>query len=275
MRNLMFGAFSLALSANALAGDLPRRGSPLPPSPTLAYGALPQAFSWSGFYIGLNAGGLRGNGDMQAYGTGGFVGQTFEDSYDRSIRNRLWSMTGGVQLGYNYQFGDGLVLGLEGDVNAHSGRRVSKVEQVINPPLNPVGRVTQDPGRLYATLRARLGIAFDTGLIYVTGGLASGEIRASSEYADDTSESWKGASSKIAGGWAAGAGLEFAIADKWSLKSEYLYVDLGRDKFGLTGAVLYIDPGYTIEARHRDRFHIARLGLNYRFASTASAPLLR
>ena len=273
MRYLMFSILSLTLSANALAADLPRRDAPSSPKP--AFSTLPQAFSWSGFYIGVNAGGLRGNGDMQAYGTGEFVGTTFEDSYDRSIRNRLWSKTGGVQLGYNHQFSDGLMLGLEGDVNAHSGRRVSKVEQVIDTPFDPVGRVTQDPGRLYATLRARMGIAFDNGLIYVTGGLASAETRASSAYSEtNPGDAWEGASSKIAGGWAAGGGLEFAIADRWSLKSEYLYVDLGRDKFGLTGAIGN-NPGYTIEARHRDRFHVVRLGLNYRFASTASAPLLR
>jgi outer membrane immunogenic protein len=100
-----------------------------------------------------------------------------------------------------------------------------------------------------ATVRGRVGWSFDRFLPFVTGGLAVGDIRASTAGigANDTNV-----------GWTAGGGFEFVIAGNWSAKAEYLYIDLGKFNCGLACGVAPTD-NVSFNA------HIVRGGVNVRF----------
>jgi outer membrane immunogenic protein len=94
-------------------------------------------------------------------------------------------------------------------------------------------------------VRGRAGYLFiNNFLVYATGGLAFGELRAETFGLSETHTN---------AGWTAGVGAEFLFAPQWSAKVEYLYVDLANSNFTVTGA----SNGY--------RFGVLRAGINYHF----------
>jgi outer membrane immunogenic protein len=221
MKRVFFALVGLAaLTGTAAAADLPPRLAPAP------YYKAPVAipvYNWTGFYIGINGGG--GFGRSQWDSTGGF--------------NTSGGLVGGT-VGYNYQFGQG-VVGLEGDIDWAD----------INGTTNvtcPLGCKTSD--HWLSTVRGRLGYAADRFMPFVTGGAAFGDIRASTP-------GFAGGNQTNAG-WTVGAGLEFAIAGNWTAKAEYLYVDLGKFNCGIScGALVTDNVSFTT--------NIVRAGVNYRF----------
>ncbi len=221
MKRVFFALVSLAaLTGTAAAADLPPRPAPAPyyKAPV----ALP-VYNWTGFYIGINGGG--GFGRSQWDSTGGF--------------NTSGGLVGGT-VGYNYQFGQG-VVGIEGDIDWAN----------INGTTNnacPFGCKTND--NWLSTVRGRLGYAADRFMPFVTGGAAFGDIHASTP-------GFAGASTTNAG-WTVGAGLEFAIAGNWTAKAEYLYVNLGKFNCGLScGPFVTDNVSFTT--------NLVRAGVNYRF----------
>jgi outer membrane immunogenic protein len=223
MRRVLFGCVSL-LTLTALAGpgraaDLPRRYDPVvPKAPVFA-----PIYNWSGFYVGVNGGGGWGRSTW-----------TTTTGFDVS-----GGLIGGT-IGYNWQYGP-WVFGAEGDIDWTniSGRTVFAC---------PLGCETSN--NWLATVRGRVGYAFDRFLPYVTGGLALGDIRA-------RTPGFTGANNTEAG-WAAGGGVEFAIYMNWTAKAEYLYVDLGRFNCGVAcGAAVNDNVSF--------HSNIFRAGLNYRF----------
>jgi len=128
MKKLLLSTVAVAtMTAGAMAADLPRRYAPPPP----AFAPVP-VFTWTGFYVGLNAGYGFSNSDNSGFGDGGFgglnvnvpggvaavtpVGGTFFSGFDEK-RNRD-GFVGGGQVGFNYQFtpGSGFVVGIEADI---------------------------------------------------------------------------------------------------------------------------------------------------------------
>ena len=221
MKRVFLALFSLAaLTGTAAAADLPPRPAPEP------YYKVPVAvpvYNWTGFYIGINGGG--GFGHSQWDSTGSF--------------NTSGGLVGGT-VGYNYQFGQG-VVGIEGDIDWAD----------LNGTTNfacPLGCKTSD--HWLSTVRGRLGYAADRFMPFVTGGAAFGDIRASTP-------GFAGANTTNAG-WTVGAGLEFAIAGNWTAKAEYLYVNLGKLNCGIScGALVTDNVSFTT--------NIVRAGVNYRF----------
>jgi outer membrane immunogenic protein len=212
---LLASAGILAMSAVAAsAADLPRQRMP-----ARAPVYMPPAWSWTGFYVGINGGGGFGRSDFSApFPTG---------SFDTS-----GGLVGGT-LGYNYQM-DNVVLGVEGDID-WSDIRGSAV---------CAGTTCETRNTWLGTARGRLGYAFGNFMPYVTGGLAVGDIK--------TSIAGIGSAHDTKAGWTLGGGIEAAIAGPWTVKVEYLYVDLGRGD-----SVLGSDAKFNT--------NIVRAGLNYRF----------
>jgi outer membrane immunogenic protein len=136
---------------------------------------------------------------------------------------------GGAQAGYNWQNGP-LVFGVEGDIEVTGADDTFAPWKFSNP--------------WFGTVRGRAGYAFNNILFYGTGGLAFGELRA---------ETFGLSESHVSGGWTLGFGTEFGLAQNWSAKLEYLYVDLSQSQFAITG----VSNGY--------RFGVIRAGLNYHF----------
>ncbi|MFG1464421.1 outer membrane protein [Xanthobacter sp. DSM 24535] len=191
----------------AMAADLSR------PAPAVVAPAAPPIFSWTGFYIGANAGYSWGKGKDAA------------DFY--GLDPSGWS--GGGQVGYNYQFVNNVLIGVEADLQ---GSDISSSTLGLSSKLDYFG-----------TVRARLGYAFDRVLPYVTGGLA---------YGKNTITDFGFSDSNTHVGWTVGAGLEYAMTNNWTARAEYLYTDLGTKTYDNIG-----DAGVTSST--------ARLGVNYKF----------
>jgi outer membrane immunogenic protein len=105
-----------------------------------------------------------------------------------------------------------------------------------------------------STSRARIGWAWDRALVYITGGLASAKVDATVTFAPgsftDTHTLY---------GWTAGAGVEYAFLNNWSLKVEYLYARFENQAYLFTGAP--ITPRGALNLDN----HIVRAGLNWKF----------
>jgi opacity protein-like surface antigen len=200
-------------------------------------------YNWTGFYMG------------------GFAGRTWikED----------WLFTGagttvdpegagyiaGGQLGYNLQHGR-WVWGLEADygfTNAEGG---------VSCPTLFFFTCEAELDRL-ATVTGRLGFTWERALFYAKGGWAGGEVTAAT-FLNTGNNPVLGpgfaqtlSPSQWMNGWTVGAGVEFALTDRWSAKAEYMHYDLGRDTF-----VTFVgDPGTEVEAKG----DVVRIGVNYHF----------
>jgi outer membrane immunogenic protein len=223
MKHMVFAGLVLlatgAVAGSATAADLGRQYQ----QPYVKAPIYNPVFTWTGFYLGLNGGGGWGQSSWDRTGTfdlsGGVIGGT---------------------VGFNWQTGQ-LVLGIEGDAD-WSG--VSGTTST----LCPVGCTTRNDW--LGTVRGRVGYAFDRFLPYVTGGLAAGDIRA-------TTPGFAGATQTNLG-WTIGAGMEVVIAGNWSAKAEYLHVDLGSFNCGLACGLVTPD-------NVSFRANLARGGVNYKF----------
>lgn len=244
------------LSTAALAADLPTTKGPPVFTP-----APPPIFSWTGFYIGANAGGSLGtfttSDTFGLFGTG--------DQYRASSRG----FSGGGQLGFNYQFaGSNFVVGVEADFQG-STLRGSYDGANIN---GQAGWSDSSKVDWWGTGRARLGYAFGNVLPYVTGGVAYGHIStngscwvAAGPFGCDQSS---GSVSGTHVGWTAGAGVEYALMPNLTLKFEYLYTDLGT----LNAPNRFLDASYGgpiyspgDDMRTRTTFSTVRAGVNWKF----------
>jgi outer membrane immunogenic protein len=238
-RILIIGALALATAAPALAADLPPPMAPPPRAPA-AYIPAPPPFSWTGFYVGLNAG----------YGFGSSTWSTPAGSVGSFSMNG--ALAGGT-IGGNYQIGQ-FVIGAEGDIDWQNLRGASGAG--ICAPAAIGGCATASDW--LATLRARAGFAADRALFYITGGGAFTDIKPSTgalSYGGGTEA-----------GWTAGAGVEYAMTDNWTAKVEYLYADFEKATCNTSSCSvgnLFV-PGV---APASVSFHenIVRAGVNYKF----------
>ena len=157
---------------------------------------------------------------------------------------------GGIQAGYNWQLNT-LVLGVETDIQYTDLKKSSTdlfYEETIESKINWLG-----------TTRARIGFTpIDTILLYATAGLAYGGVKAS--VTDYFSEDYT-SSKKTKLGYTLGLGAEYALNTDWSLKTEYLYANLGK----LKTTINYIDAKNFDTLGHKFKVHTVRLGLNYKF----------
>jgi opacity protein-like surface antigen len=146
----------------------------------------------------------------------------------------------------------------------------------------------------FGTVRGRIGFTpFNPRLlIYGTGGFEYGGVKHSYQYAQ-YADNFPGVPAVLFGasyydntktGWTAGGGVEYAPIEfpNWSLKAEYLYVDLGKTYiatsgaglFPIVGAAVLATPGFFVAAHDpATRFHTVRVGLNYRFNLFGAPPV--
>ena len=226
-------------------------------------------YNWSGFYLGLNAG--YGSGSAPTSLDLNAVEQTmvFLGTNPLPPTLRPAGFTGGGQAGFNFQSGN-IVTGFEADLNYANLR---KTDTATGAPYGGGILSTTVATSLdwFGTVRARLGVLpADNVLLYATGGLAYGSVRSTMTASNLVPPSCAGGrvycgtgtTSGISVGWTAGGGIEYGFARNWTLKAEYLYLDLG------SRSVTFADqsmPGSALTATSGFTAHIARGGINYRF----------
>lgn len=229
---------------------------------TTAYEAppvVPESFSWTGGYIGVNAG--YGWGDFEhsvqtktPEGKDPLPG-TPDSEIDYAILDQAkyssspGGFVGGAQLGYNWQV-DRLLFGLEADFQG------GNIKGSVSGGIDPYRFYADSRIDWFGTVRARLGyVPAERFLVYGTGGLAYGHVESYMNYAG-----YESSVSTTKTGYTVGGGAEYALNNKWSLKAEYLYTDFG------TIDSLSAQRKYTkFSAETEASFQAIRLGLNYRF----------
>jgi outer membrane immunogenic protein len=270
----VFGALGVT---SAVAADLPTK-APVYKAPPAAVG-----YNWTGFYIGANAGYGWSDPSFILSADNG-AGQALVGNFTpRSGSFRSSGFIGGGQLGYNWQFHRNWVAGIEADVDYAAVRSNGSF-----PVLYTLGPYRIDAGRSmdwFGTVRARLGVLpTERFLVFVTGGLAYGKTntnasitnaRGGNDFVAGTDGTLltcvanttclAGTGSRTSAGWTVGGGVEYAFWNNFSLKAEYLYVNLGSQTIHLTTVPPSSGTGAVAASFNDAAFHIVRVGLNYRF----------
>jgi outer membrane immunogenic protein len=256
-------AFAAILGGPALAADIPGR-APVMKAPVMA----PQ-YNWSGCYIGANVGAAKNNSDLLASPSGSLL--LPPAAANNPLRTDSFSFedtafTGGGQVGCNWQSGS-WVFGIEGDLQWSGLDETILLTRPLAAPL--LGNISYNVNHQvdwWGTARGRLGMAWNNVLLYGTGGLAYGRVQSSARTVFSlTGETYAGAASDTSVGWTAGAGVEWGFAPNWSVKAEYLYVDLGSFSYLMPNVPPPAFPAISYTADVSTKFHVGRVGVNFRF----------
>jgi outer membrane immunogenic protein len=271
------------------AADFPVKTPPVVP-----------AWSWTGCYGGINAGwaGIRNSaalspGGLYRAAPGGFappnLAGTGDIPADILALSNSYATTNsggeaGVQLGCNYQWG-AVVLGAEGDWQWTSAKTSVDSSFAAFPnvgmPLFTNAAHTEHVDvaqKWFATARARAGFTpWDRVLVYATGGIAWADFDSNTAVAFATAANpataafngavhvGSGSSTQVGG--VVGGGIEWAIANNWSVKGEYLYLRFNGFSYAspLVASVNPAAPGYSWNTTVTPHEQIVRIGVNYKF----------
>lgn len=306
-RTLLASVGAIALTGSStFAADLPPR---LPPP---VYLPPPPIFTWTGLYVGINAGYTWSNGNtvdtdaVPGSCTSPDPGCTDTPNFSVtsaslatfSLPAKTEGFIGGGQIGYNYQFNNRVVAGIEADIQGVAGAHGSSSfsSTLANPNFLPPFAIDESASvskslDYLGTVRGRLGFLITpTLLVYGTGGVAYGGVRSSSNITQfDENEgtvlapnpytSFGGISNSRVG-WTAGGGGEWLFAPNWSLKVEYLFYDLGRVTYSLSPLATFVTAEASVastafpQSTTRFRGNIVRAGLNYHFDLWGPAPVV-
>jgi outer membrane immunogenic protein len=279
---LLSTAALIAIAGSASAADLPSIKSAPAPAPIM---------TWTGFYAGLNVGAGTGSSPISIsglpYDTWGQANNDFHkvsapttnpwwntvtgligmNSQSRSISQL--GVIGGLQLGYNYQFSNNIVVGAETDFQGSSINGNTKINTIGNDTLYtslPAAassrgyaadrNMTQQTNisssiDWFGTVRGKVGYLITPSIFtYATGGLTYAGVSASTQtnggaYVIGTTSVgapvYQG-NSPIIGpsvststtlvGWNVGGGAEWMIRQNWSIKAEAFYYNLGNWNLG-------------------------------------------
>ena len=240
-------AFVVLAAASAGAADMYARPAYTPPP------APAPVYTWTGMYWGANVGYSWGQSKNDR--TGSLIGLNATVTESQDVDGAI----GGVQTGYNYQFGT-WVFGLETDIQASGQKGGSTIPLLA---LAPSALTTDHKLQWFGTTRPRLGfLATPNLLLYGTAGVAYGQTK--DNYTVNTVGVGTAATASIndvRAGWTAGGGIEGAFGGGWSAKVEYLYIDLG--KLEQTVTIPPAALAATFNSRLTD--NIVRVGLNYKW----------
>lgn len=252
--------FAVPAITPAMAADMPSKAPP------------PAAPLWTGWYIGANVGYSFGRAttDLAIANVTLPAGTDFTHSDASSLDGVI----GGGQIGYNWQVSPNWVWGLEADWQAASESGSQNFSDPYSFGFGAATFTTNYNTKIewFGTARGRLGYVWDGLMLYGTGGLAYGEVKASWTATDSGISLGQpfgatdaSSASRLNVGWTAGAGVEGALGRNWSWKLEYLYLDLGSINFSAIGPFSNGGVNPELITAH-DHFtdNIVRIGLNYK-----------
>jgi outer membrane immunogenic protein len=280
MHALIVGLTTLLSTAmGASAADLP-----LPALPATNY--MPTYLSsenWGGLYVGLNGGYGFGVSNWSDPNNPGNSPTPSTSSGDFNISGGLL----GATFGANFQ-ASSLVLGVEADLDWSSikgsttpanGFCTLTTGASLAAGTTSAGSTCNTNNNWLGTARLRVGYVTHSILWFVTGGAAFGNVQTGLSGAGGPALGSPGLApatgalqSTVSAGWSAGGGAEFAIANNWTAKVEYLFVGLnancnvavscGIDSINFTS-------GTAAAANNSVKFatNIVRFGINYKFGS--------
>jgi outer membrane immunogenic protein len=197
------------------------------------------AYNWSGIYVGAQVG----------YAVGGNADYVYDDDDDSDYNysHDLDGLLGGIYAGYNHQFSNNIVLGVEGDAEW------SDVDgEGATPDSDPYSASSSI--KWTGSARVRLGYAIDRFLPYVTGGVAVGglsftEFNNGDFYSEDDDVNLVG--------WTLGVGSEYAVTDNWIMRAKYRYTKFSDEDFTTQPE----DEDYNADAD----IHDISIGIAYKF----------
>jgi outer membrane immunogenic protein len=259
--------------------------------------AVPVAvYDWTGFYIGTNVGYSWGRATTNGTYTGTQRVTNTQTVNAQGVNNNaiisdvitplaggvfsgqtdMKGFVGGGQFGYNWQAGS-FLYGLEADIQGSGERgRVSLVPTGLAPPF-----LADYTLNWFGTARGRVGfLAAERLSLYATGGLAYGGFSGGSP-------TLAYSFSSVKAGWTVGAGAEAALGSNWSIKFEYLYMDLGNvgnisatwansssSTYGSANSpprgTILTQTAYTYLFNSKFTDNIVRVGFNYKFGGPAA-----
>jgi len=203
------------------------------PAPVIAA----PVFSWNGAYLGGQVG----------YGWGK---SRFGDDFG-SLNLKPDGFLGGLYAGYNFDLGNSVVLGVDGDITYNN------LKDSYSEDLGDLASASiESKLRWSGAVRARAGYAVDRFLPYIAGGVAFGSVK-NTLSASDGDEFASVSQTKTHTGWTLGAGVDYAATDNVIVRLEYRYTDYGHKDYN------FGEGGEGI----RDKFKTndIRLGVAYKF----------
>ena len=212
--------------------------------------AVAADYDWTGFYLGGNLGAANGTTSFS---------DTFRPLRSTFSSSNPASFIGGGQLGINYEFRSGLVVGAEAMFDwlanapttfTASNLRAGTATGTIN-------------NRWITTATGKVGFAWDRLLVYGKAGGA---------WVGGTNNSFAAGGTPVgvsvnssSAGWTAGAGVEWAFAGNWSARAEYDFIGLQNQSFTVSGTPATRFAGDTINVNNRT-IQMITAGLNYKFS---------
>ena len=251
---------TMALSSGtgaAIAADMPSKAPEAP------------AYQWSGCYVGVNlGGGARGTNFTSTIDSGTHLlgADPALVAADGSGAANATAVLAGGQAGCNWQSGL-LVLGLEGDFDYfHSNPGFSNNTNTLSDGVTPFTISQSLTSNYLATVRPRIGVGADRNLAYITGGVAFTRVTYAESYSDGAVPPGVGTAtaSRNLVGWTAGAGWEYAFADHWTVRAEYLIA--GFPKTSALGVITDAAGGSNALSGSSDvLIQLIRAGVNFKF----------
>jgi outer membrane immunogenic protein len=233
--------------------------------------------TWTGFYIGANAGGAWGHSDPTLTGNPDAPPLSFGPALSAPPGLAPRGFIGGAQAGYNWQSGQA-VFGAEVDFSGLD----AKADASLSPFFSFKGTQRLDWSSRYDwlfTARLRGGfLVAPNWLLYATGGLAVTHVKDSvvctssatlpigecGSTPPGSSVTWS--ESKTLTGGTIGGGIETMFAPNWTARVEYLFA-----RFKDTTPPVTSFSGFTSVAPSQPLFsfnhnlNIVRFAINYKF----------
>ncbi|MBA2587111.1 MAG: porin family protein [Alphaproteobacteria bacterium] len=230
--------------------------------------AQDMAMPFNGLYAGINGGYDFSKNNVRTSGIAPANAATVADGARPAlVKMDNEGFLGGVQLGRNWQMNQ-YVFGLETDAQYSDMRDTRNI--VTTGTAFPGTRNNQFRQNMnwFGTTRARLGYAWDNSMVYGTGGVAYGRLKETTNFSGPAPASTQQFTSSYNThtnfGYTVGAGFEQALGDNFSVKTEYLYYDLGRSPVYSNVIAGSGGTGNGYLSSFNNKGQVVRVGINYR-----------
>ena len=250
IKTSLLTAAAFTLGSAAYAGGLTL--AQVEPVVTVAPAPMVPAYDWSGGYAGITLG-----TNSAESSTGDITTTDIPPVVIPGINYSSDGMSAGLEAGYNFQ-SNALVYGIE--IDASKAAIDGSLSNFLDNGQGTNFSVSTNTDWL-ASARGRLGLASGRALFYVTGGIAAAGLQTHLTDSYNSGETvFTPSVEETRSGWVAGAGAEFMLNQKWSMKMEYLHYDFGSKTESFVEGT---DRTISTDATYKD--NQARIGFNYHF----------